>query len=109
MVFQSYPELRLGARNESVSSLQQLLKDRGFSVTVDGAFGAGTLAAVKAFQASKGLTSDGIVGPQTWGALGQVAETGGGSTGIPSSSGSPLLPLAVVGGALAAIYFGLMR
>ncbi len=32
----------------------------------DGAFGSGTTAACKSFQSAKGLTSDGICGPNTW-------------------------------------------
>ena len=35
----------------------------------DGIFGAGTEAAVTAFQSFARITTDGVVGPQTWGRL----------------------------------------
>lgn len=41
-------------------------------VTVDSNFGARTEAAVRAFQRSRGLVPDGIVGPKTWAALDAV-------------------------------------
>src|SRR6185436_12729076 len=56
----SGPLLRLGARGEPVKKLQARLNQLGFKVgTADGAFGPKTLAAVKAFQKSRGLTADG--------------------------------------------------
>ncbi|MFP2929888.1 peptidoglycan-binding protein, partial [Pyxidicoccus sp. 3LG] len=67
----SGPTLRPGARGEPVRALQQRLNQLGFnSGTADGAFGPKTEAAVKAFQKSRGLTADGIVGPKTWDKLG---------------------------------------
>jgi hypothetical protein len=66
------PTLRKGSRGEYVILLQTELTNRGYSCGssgVDGIFGNGTLAAVKAFQNDHGLTADGIVGPKTWSAL----------------------------------------
>ena len=62
--------LRRGHSGEDVNELQQLLMQAGFDPgTVDGVFGPGTESAVKAFQASRGLLVDGIVGRQTLAAL----------------------------------------
>src|SRR4051812_44358233 len=70
------PVLRQGSSGPDVQALQQKLKDLGFDPKgVDGNFGAGTKAAVIAFQASKGLQADGAVGPGTMAALQEA--TGG--------------------------------
>lgn len=61
--------LRVGASGSAVEQLQTALVAQGYSVTVDGHFGAETLDAVKKFQASAGLKVDGIVGATTQGAL----------------------------------------
>jgi peptidoglycan hydrolase-like protein with peptidoglycan-binding domain len=67
----SGPTLREGARGEPVRALQNRLNSLGFNVgAADGAFGPKTTAAVKAFQQSKGLPADGVVGPKTWDKLG---------------------------------------
>jgi GH25 family lysozyme M1 (1,4-beta-N-acetylmuramidase)/lysozyme family protein len=59
----------------AVRVLQELLNKNGFNCgTPNGVFGKKTLDAVIAFQKSKGLTPDGIVGTQTWSALGVNAQ-----------------------------------
>jgi N-acetyl-anhydromuramyl-L-alanine amidase AmpD len=60
---------RRGDTGEAVKAVQSQLVSKGYSVTVDGIFGAGTETAVKSFQTSRGLLSDGIVGPKTWNAF----------------------------------------
>lgn len=62
----SQPTLRKGDRGESVKQLQSKLRDRGYTVAVDGIFGNKTLEAVKAYQADNGLVVDGAVGKATW-------------------------------------------
>lgn len=59
----------LGSQDNATREVQQRLVDRGWHLHVDGVFGLQTLQVVKAFQSQKGLTVDGIVGPQTWSAL----------------------------------------
>lgn len=69
--------VRLIQRGDSgilVRDIQQILKDRAYSVAVDGDFGPNTELGVKAFQKDNGLYIDGVVGPQTWDALHSVRE-----------------------------------
>jgi peptidoglycan hydrolase-like protein with peptidoglycan-binding domain/uncharacterized protein YkwD len=65
------PVLEQGSCGPAVRELQRQLGQHGYQVAIDGDFGAQTLTAVRAFQKAKGLTVDGVVGPQTWGALSQ--------------------------------------
>ncbi|MFD9769785.1 peptidoglycan-binding protein [[Kitasatospora] papulosa] len=58
-----------GDSGAKVQELQALLVFKGLSVGssgVDGQFGAGTESAVRRFQTSRGISSDGVVGPTTW-------------------------------------------
>lgn len=58
--------LTTGTRGSDVTRLQQTLAARGFNPGgVDGIFGARTRAAVAAYQRSRGLSTDGVVGPNT--------------------------------------------
>lgn len=62
--------VRRGNTGEAVSWVQALVNNHGFDAgAVDGDFGRRTEAAVRAFQTSRALDADGIVGPKTWGAL----------------------------------------
>ncbi|KJR45572.1 N-acetylmuramoyl-L-alanine amidase [Desulfosporosinus sp. I2] len=65
------PLLRDGSSGGYVKKLQGMLLAAGFDPgKIDGVFGPLTRAAVLAFQKSKGLVQDGIVGKMTWTALG---------------------------------------
>jgi peptidoglycan hydrolase-like protein with peptidoglycan-binding domain len=64
--------LRVGSKGAAVSKLQQALVDAGFPLLkygVDGIFGNETETAVRDFQQKAVILVDGIVGPQTMGAL----------------------------------------
>ena len=75
-VLLTHPNIGLGARNAHVTTAQKLLKKLGFDPKgIDGRFGPDTDAATVAFQASRGLTADGIIGPKTWAALIPELET----------------------------------
>lgn len=65
----SWTNLRQGDSGRDVYTLQYLLRQRGYSLSVDGMFGSGTDSAVRSFQSSRGLSVDGIVGGNTWEAL----------------------------------------
>jgi peptidoglycan L-alanyl-D-glutamate endopeptidase CwlK len=81
----SHPILKLNSRGDAVRALQEALVGAGLlkAKGADGIFGPGTLAAVKKFQQSKGLTADGIVGQATWEAL---LSTPSAMKGIPRQS-----------------------
>ncbi len=58
--------IRIGSRGPRVSELQACMNAAGYNTgVVDGIYGPNTAAGVKAFQASKGLVVDGIVGVRT--------------------------------------------
>ncbi len=61
--------LRRDHQGQSVSDVQQLLRDAGYDLAVDGKFGPQTDRAVRDFQRTHGLEPDGLVGPRTLGQL----------------------------------------
>lgn len=64
--FNGYPTVKKGAEGEITRLIQERLNSVGFNLTTDGIFGENTKNAVKVFQKNRGLTEDGIVGPNTW-------------------------------------------
>src|SRR3954468_18260111 len=85
-----------GARGWDVAALQFMLRRRGYSPgSVDGGYGAGTVSAVRRFQAAAGIGVDGQVGHGTLQAL------RGHSRGVSSSTPSgPIRLLRPVSGAM---------
>ncbi|MDF1665821.1 MAG: peptidoglycan-binding protein, partial [Planctomycetota bacterium] len=69
--------LRPGSKGSLVKDLQTRLNDAGFSVPRTGNFGPLTKRALQNFQRSKGLSPDGVFGPQSAAAL--VSNSGSGT------------------------------
>ena len=63
------PVLHRGSTGPSVVRLQELLNVNNEHVVPDGSFGPATELAVKRFQVSRHIVSDGVVGRYTWDAL----------------------------------------
>lgn len=86
------PLLRRGSSGSEVRSLQEILTNAGaYTGSINGLFNSQTQAAVKQFQRDNGLSADGIVGPQTWGALSNVS-TGNSSNNSSATTASSAPP-----------------
>jgi peptidoglycan hydrolase-like protein with peptidoglycan-binding domain len=74
----SHRQLSSGLDGDDVEFLQGRLNQDGADpqLAVDGRFRGGTRTAVLEFQRRHGLQPDGIVGPQTWGLLDELARAG---------------------------------
>lgn len=68
-MMQQLPVVHQGATGATVRTIQGLCGARGWPVPIDGSFGPETENAVHLVQGHAGITTDGIVGPQTWPAL----------------------------------------
>lgn len=62
----TYPLLRQGDTLPAVGVLQKLLNRTGARLVSDGIFGQRTKAAIVEFQRPRSLSSDGVVGQNTW-------------------------------------------
>lgn len=87
--------LSYGSQGPDVSLLQEALRTLGYYTgPVEGGFGYSTFLAVKAFQLANGLTVDGVVGPQTWQAIGAGSTVPTPPTPpAPAPVPEPVLPL----------------
>ncbi len=94
--------LRIGARGDAVRCLQSALAAAGHSPgPIDGIFGSMTHGAVVRYQRARRLIVDGVVGPQTAGALGiwgtpTAPAPAPNPTPPPSSSPAPAAPSSCV-------------
>ena len=62
--------LQKGSQGDEVKKWQEFLNTQGYGLSVDGDFGNNTYNATIAYQKANGLTTDGIVGKNTWGKAG---------------------------------------
>ncbi len=86
--------LRKGYQGEDVKSVQTRLKELGYYTgSIDGKYGSGSMAAVKAFQSKHGLTADGLAGKATYAVLfSSSAKKANESTTAPSTPTTPSNP-----------------
>lgn len=91
---QARPTLYWGVSGEAVREVQVRLSQWGYyDGPISGVYGPQTQQAVLWFQRRNGLTADGVVGPQTYAAMGLTPGTGGtaGGTGVARSDELGLL------------------
>lgn len=89
MAITSTNNLQKGSKGNDVLELQKLLNKNGYNLAEDGSYGAKTLAAVKDYQQKNGLTVDGIVGTNTWGALTKASSTSPSGSAAPEATKAP--------------------
>ena len=85
----NYNQISYGSKGSDVTELQKLLNQNGYTLDTDGIFGSNTQAAVKDYQQKNGLTVDGIVGNNTWGALTSANSSTNTETTTPEEPKTP--------------------
>lgn len=88
-------ELSLGASGELVEALQRTLNKRmgGPQLSVDGDFGPATKTVVMTYQRSQNLPPTGVVGTETWKALGLLITSDDDAQVDPEAINKEVLPL----------------
>ena len=82
--------LRKGYQGDDVKSVQTRLKELGYYTgSIDGKYGSGTMAAVKAFQSNNGLSADGLAGTKTYAVLYSDSAKAAGSTSTATPTAAP--------------------
>jgi Putative peptidoglycan binding domain/N-acetylmuramoyl-L-alanine amidase len=55
-----------GSDNTNVRTWQTQMRNRGWTISTDGMYGEQSYSVCQQFQSEKGLSADGLCGPQTW-------------------------------------------
>ncbi|MFN2503463.1 MAG: peptidoglycan-binding protein [Acidimicrobiales bacterium] len=92
-----WPIISRDSVGNRVTTLQFLLRGRGFEVAADGIFGPKTEGAVRQLQSQSGLPSNGTVDNETW--LAVITQVGPGSSGDAVRAAQNMLPPLAVDGA----------
>lgn len=86
--------LKRDSRGGSVKSAQKMLQSMGlYQGALDGIYGPKTEQAVKRYQQSQGLRVDGVIGPNTWGALSGTNDRPSLPSQITRNTGDNVAPL----------------
>ncbi|MFD0556143.1 peptidoglycan DD-metalloendopeptidase family protein [Stackebrandtia endophytica] len=80
----NWPTVKKGTTGARARVVQHLLNARGQKLVVDGDFATKSVDAAKAFQRSKGLVADGVIGPISWPVL--VVDVKNGKQGSASKA-----------------------
>ena len=101
--------LRQGISGDAVRALQTDLITIGHCLIIDGRFGPATDAAVRQFQSSQGLVTDGIVGARTRKALDAALDRGSGDIGNVSDADAAVERERSVGWAALTLLYAILQ